>query len=211
MLPEFEGFEQVTGQSWTEDSIKELLRKHKINTDLFGVDHARTLDQLVQEVNSGETGLFEKPDRPGELRRYLQILIVKVRNSMGAYLVETAHSFGVGLKRERNLFPATKVRPFEDKIWAVRRLLRELDIPFANARTCFGPRRTEISNSPSYPNIATVYLKQVVEVHLEEIDLSQLEDAEAVKGMSSKWYAKPAGSLSDKASSLGTGSCSSLN
>lgn len=172
---DFEGFQQISCGSVNEKSMVQLLQKHKVNTELFGSGEARTIAQLVTEVNSGETWLYEKPDRPGELRRYLEILIVKVRNSHGAFLIETAHTFGEGRKRARNLLPATKVRPFEDKIWAVRRLLCELDIPFATARTRFGPRRKEQTPSPSYPNIVTIYLKQVVEVELEDIDITNLE------------------------------------
>jgi len=191
ILEDFGGFQQVRGQEWTEASLAQLLAGHKIDTELFGVGQARTIAQLVAEVNSGETWLYEKPSQPGELRRYLEILIVRIKNKFGAYFIETAHSFGRGLKRQRNLFPATKVRPFEDKIWAVRRLLHELEIPFANAKTCFGPRRTEKSTSPSYPNIATVYLKQVVEVQLEDIDLANLENDRL---RSAKWYMANKGS-----------------
>jgi len=182
---EFEGFQRLSGVNWTEDSLAKLLTKHKIDTELFGVEGARTMAQLASEVNSGETRLYEKPNSPGGLRRYLEILIVRVKNTFGAYFIETAHKFGQGLERQRNLFPATKLRPFEDKIWAVRRLLCELDIPFANAKTCFGPTRTEQTLSPSYPNIVTVYLKQVVEVQLEDIDIANLENEQPV---SKKWY-----------------------
>jgi hypothetical protein len=180
---EFEGYQLVPGHDWTEDKLVTLLQRHKIDTKLYGTTNARTVSQLATEVNSGETQLYEKPDSPGELRRYLEILIVRVQNQSGACMVETSHSFGQ-TKRERNLFPATKVRPFEDSIWAVRRLLSELDIPFASAKTTFGPRRTETSSSPSYPNILTVYLKQVVEVTLEDIALENLENQD----IAAKWY-----------------------
>jgi hypothetical protein len=181
---EFEGYQRVPGSEWKEESLIQLLNKHKIQTHVWGVGEARTLAQLVTEVNSGETQLFEKPNSPGELRRYLEILIVRVKNSSGHALVETAHSFGAAQKRERNLLPATKVRPFEDHIWAVRRLLSELEIPFSSAKTTFGPRRTEASKSPSYPGITTVYLKQVVEVQLEDVALENLE----CQDVAAKWY-----------------------
>jgi myosin-light-chain kinase len=181
---DFEGYRQIPGSSWQEESLIQLLNKHKVQTKLFGVGDARSLSQLVAEVNSGETQLFEKPDSPGDLRRYLEILIVRIRSSSGECLVETGHTFGGGQMRKRNLFPATKLRPFEDAIWAVRRLLAELDIPFSSAKTTFGPRRTEISNSPSYPSITTVYLKQVVEVQLEDISLENLDNND----IAAKWY-----------------------
>lgn len=181
---DFEGYRQIPGSSWQEESLIQLLNKHKVQTKLFGVGDARSLSQLVAEVNSGETQLFEKPDSPGDLRRYLEILIVRIKSSSGDCLVETGHTFGGGQMRKRNLFPATKLRPFEDAIWAVRRLLAELDIPFSSAKTTFGPRRTEISNSPSYPSITTVYLKQVVEVQLEDISLENLDNND----IAAKWY-----------------------
>lgn len=181
---DFEGYRQIPGNSWQEESLIQLLNQHKVQTKLFGVGDARSLSQLVAEVNSGETQLFEKPDSPGDLRRYLEILIVRIVNSSGACLVETGHSFGGGQSRQRNLFPATKLRPFEDAIWAVRRLLAELDIPFSSAKTTFGPRRTETSSSPSYPSITTVYLKQVVEVQLEDICYENLDKND----IAAKWY-----------------------
>jgi len=181
---DFEGYQQIEGSRWQEDSLVQLLTKHRVQTKLFGVGDARSISQLVAEVNSGETRLFEKPQSPGDLRRYLEILIVRIKNPSGACLVETGHSFGGGQSRQRNLFPATKLRPFEDAIWAVRRLLAELDIPFSSAKTTFGPRRTEISNSPSYPSITTVYLKQVVEVQLEDISYENLDNND----IAAKWY-----------------------
>merc|ERR1719159_2180120 len=97
--------------------------------------------QFVQETNTGETRLYSNGK---EIRRQLELLIVKIRNPVGAYLVETGHSFG-GQSRQKNAFPATKIRPFEDKVWAVRRLLGEVDIPYSSSTIIFGPRRVEMS------------------------------------------------------------------
>lgn len=183
VLAEMEGFTPLVAEgAWTEEKLAAALQRHGIDTKLFGSGTARSLTEFVTETNSGETRLYSKGK---ELRRYLDILIVKIQNQMGAYLIETGHSFGQGQKRQRNAFPATKVRPFEDKVWAVRRLLREVDIPFASSKIMFGPRRVEASESPSYPGVTTVYLKQVVQVDLQEIDVSALGE----DGMgNAKWF-----------------------
>lgn len=182
VLPEFEGFSPIVAGVWNEERLEFVLNQHNIDTKKFGVGAARSIAQFVTETNSGETRLFEKGK---ELRRHLDLLIVKIKNSFGAYLVETGHSFGKGQSRQRNAFPATKIRPFEDKVWAVRRLLREVDIPFSRSRIMFGPRRVEKQESPSYPGVTTVYLKQVVEVELEQIDVEALGQANMG---ASKWF-----------------------
>lgn len=170
-LNEFEGFKPLIQGTWTEDKLKAEFDKHKIDTSKFGVGSARSVKQFAQETNTGETRLFSNGT---ELRRYLDILIVKIKNPIGAYLIETGHSFGAGQTKAKNAFPATKVRPFEDKVWAVRRLLGEVDIPYSSSKITFGPRRVEKQESPSYPGVITVYLKQVIEVQLDQIDIANL-------------------------------------
>mmetsp|Transcript_152253 Transcript_152253/g.270143 ORF Transcript_152253/g.270143 Transcript_152253/m.270143 type:complete len:850 (-) Transcript_152253:59-2608(-) len=182
-LPEMEGFIPVSIPQWNPENMGALLRKHNIDTKLFGVGNARTITDFAQETATGETRLYSKGT---ELRRYLDILIVKIKNNFGGYLIETGHNFGKGQTRQKNAFPATKVRPFEDKVWAVRRLLREVDIPFASSKIMFGPRRVETSQSPSYPGVVTVYLKQVVEVELNEFDVANLANDGSLGA--SKWF-----------------------
>jgi len=172
----------LTAASWTEDSIKNQLRKHNIDINKFGTGKARSIKDLAQETGTGETRLYSNGK---EMRRYLDILVVKIKNN-DAYLIETGHNFGSGQSRSTNQFPATKVRPFEDKVWAVRRLLGEVDIPYASSKIMFGPRRIETQESPSYPGIITVYLKQVVEVTLSEIDVENLVGDDMG---TAKWFA----------------------
>jgi serine/threonine protein kinase len=181
-MAEFEGFKPLICPSWTEEKLGDSLKQHRIDTSKFGVGTARSIKEFVEETNTGETRLFSNGS---ELRRHLDILIVKIKNPIGAYLIETGHSFGKGQTRQKNAFPATKVRPFEDKVWAVRRLLGEVDIPYSSSKIIFGPRRIEKQESPSYPGVITVYLKQVVEVQLMEIDVANLGGTDLGKD---KWF-----------------------
>jgi serine/threonine protein kinase len=183
LLADLEGFRPLLEGSTTEAKLTEEFTKHKIDISKFGVGSARTMAQFVQETNTGETRLYSNGK---EIRRQLELLIVKIRNPVGAYLVETGHSFG-GQSRQKNAFPATKIRPFEDKVWAVRRLLGEVDIPYSSSTIIFGPRRVEMSESPSYPGVTTVYAKQVVEVRLDQIDVANLGGADMGAG---KWNAR---------------------
>jgi hypothetical protein len=182
VLSEFENFTPLKEVSWTEETIKKQLKTHNIDMAKFGCGKARSIKDLAQETGTGETRLYSNGK---EMRRYLDILVVKIKNN-DAYLVETGHSFGSGQSKEKLQFPATKVRPFEDKVWAVRRLLGEVDIPYASSKIMFGPRRIETQESPSYPGITTVYLKQVVEVTLSEIDVMNLNGDDM--GVA-KWFA----------------------
>mmetsp|Transcript_118155 Transcript_118155/g.220931 ORF Transcript_118155/g.220931 Transcript_118155/m.220931 type:complete len:886 (-) Transcript_118155:140-2797(-) len=188
VLPEMDGFQPLADGAWTEEKLTAALRQHYIDTNQFGQGTARSIKEFVTETNSGETRLYSKGK---ELRRYLDILIVKIRNSYGGYLIETGHSFGTGQKRQRNAYPATKVRPFEDKVWAVRRLLGEVDIPYASSKITFGPMRVEKQESPSYPGVLTVYFKQIVEVELQEIDVRNMDD-QGLQG-AQKWFHHHAG------------------
>lgn len=192
-LAEFEGFTPLLQGSWTPDKLTERLKEHKIDTTKFGVGTARSIKEFCDETNTGETRLFSNGT---ELRRHLDILIVKIKNPIGAYLIETGHSFGKGQTRQKNAFPATKVRPFEDKVWAVRRLLGEVDIPYSSSKIIFGPRRVEKQESPSYPGVTTVYAKQVVEVQLLEIDIANLAGGDMGRD---KWFTqKPAAGAGKK-------------
>jgi len=171
-LEDLEGFKpSMCPGGWTEDKMTEAYKQHNIDTSKLGVGTARSMKQFVAETNTGETHLFSNGY---ELRRHLDILIVKIVNPIGAYLIETGHNFGQGQTRKRDCFPATKVRPFEDKVWAVRRLLGEVDIPYSSSKIIFGPRRVEKQESPSYPGVMTVYNKQVVLVQLMDLDINNL-------------------------------------
>jgi hypothetical protein len=185
VVKEVEGFKPLAADIWTETILKQSLETHNIDTTKFGVGAARSLTQFVDEANSGETHLLS--DGSG-LRRHLKIIIIKIRNDMGAYMIETGHSFGMGQKSHKNAFPATKIRPFEDKVWAVRRFLSEVDVPYWSSKIIFGPERVEKQDSPSYPGVTTVYYKQVVEVQLMEIDVANLDTAEDAN----KWFSSKA-------------------
>jgi serine/threonine protein kinase len=182
MLSDFENYAPISVAAWTEDQMKNQLTKHKIDMKKFGTGKARSIRELAEETSTGETRFYSNGT---QMRRYLEILVVKIKNSYGGYLIETGHSFGKGQSSSKNQFPATKVRPYEDKVWAVRRLLGEVDIPYSSSKIQFGPRRVETQESPSYPGITTVYLKQVVEVSLNEIDLNNLNNAD----VTAKWFA----------------------
>mmetsp|Transcript_82686 Transcript_82686/g.129196 ORF Transcript_82686/g.129196 Transcript_82686/m.129196 type:complete len:865 (-) Transcript_82686:307-2901(-) len=184
-LAEFEGFTPLS-MDWTVETMTSTLAKHGVDTKKFGQGGARSIKELVDETKTGETRLYSKGS---EIRRYLDILIVKIRRTdsgTDSYLIETGHSFGKGQSVSKNAFPATKIRPYEDKLWAVRRLLGEVDIPYASSKIQFGPRRTETSQSPSYPGLTTVYLKQVVEVTLSEINVADLTGADLG---AARWFA----------------------
>lgn len=169
-----EGFKPLLF-TWTEETMTSQLRYHRIDISKFGVGEARSIKAFVQEANTYETRLFSNGQ---ELRRHLDILVIKIKNPMGTYLVETSHSFGKGQTKEKSAFPATKVRPFEDKVWAVRRLLREISVPNSVSKIMFGSSQTERKESPSYPGVVTVYSKQVVDVELMELDVDKLCDAD---------------------------------
>jgi len=186
VVKEVEGFRPLAQDTWTESALEKVLEQHGIDTTKFGVGTARSIAQFVDETNSGETNLLSDGST---LRRHLNLLILKIQNNMGAFMIETGHSFGMGQKSQKNAFPATKIRPFEDKVWAVRRFLSEVDIPYWSSKIVFGPERVEKLDSPSYPGVTTVYCKQVVEVQLMAVDIANLDVGD---NGTDKWFSQKA-------------------
>jgi len=197
MPAEFEGYQGLDRKHLGRHELPKLLSEHGVDVEYFGVGEAKKMRQLIAEVQMGETQLYEKYGQRG-LRRYVEVLVVKVYNALGACLVSAKEyvnddgQFNVDYS-----LPKVSLRSFEDKIWAVRRTLRELGLPLAMATASFGARRREEVDDPAFPGIISVYLEQDVQVRLQSVDINSLvhDDLGA-----SSWFerSEPSKSIEDE-------------
>eukprot|EP00929_Paragymnodinium_shiwhaense_P074127 TRINITY_DN37913_c0_g1_i6.p1 TRINITY_DN37913_c0_g1~~TRINITY_DN37913_c0_g1_i6.p1 ORF type:complete len:1808 (+),score=315.74 TRINITY_DN37913_c0_g1_i6:160-5583(+) len=185
--PEFDGYVPISQSSIHRQGIMNVLTEHGVNCGLFGVGNSRTLRRFVLEVQSGETQLYYHREIKNVVRRYVEVISVRIRSASGMWLMRTHKRVGnEGHTDVRHEVPSVTLRAFEDKIWALRRLLRELGVPMAQAKARFGALKTKVVEDEVYPGIETVILEQDVEVQLESLDTHTLriEDQGA-----SRWFA----------------------
>ncbi|MDO8520646.1 MAG: NUDIX domain-containing protein [bacterium] len=147
--------------------IMTLLQKHAINVACFGTGSAKSLENLLAEIESGEAVLVEGNSR---LARKISVLGVDVFIDIGGTkirLVEDRQVFNDGRVRRRSL-PSSiseKLHQGEDVLEAVARALNEeIGISTFTLLTPTPRTRVEIEDSPSYPGILSEYTKHEVDV-----------------------------------------------
>lgn len=147
--------------------ITELLRKHAINVACFGTGSAKSLENLLAEIESGEAVLVEGNSR---LARKVSVLGVDVFTDIGGTkvrLVEDRQVFNDGRVCRRSL-PSSiseKLHQGEDVLEAVARALNEeVGIGKFTLLTPTPRMRVEVEDSPSYPGILSEYTKYEVDV-----------------------------------------------
>eukprot|EP00928_Gymnodinium_smaydae_P097346 TRINITY_DN8804_c0_g1_i2.p1 TRINITY_DN8804_c0_g1~~TRINITY_DN8804_c0_g1_i2.p1 ORF type:complete len:2078 (+),score=388.66 TRINITY_DN8804_c0_g1_i2:140-6373(+) len=175
----FSGFRPVDRLVLNRTDLPKVLSSHGVDLQYFGVGEARTLRQFLDEAMWGEARLYVHPEGPKEVRRYIESVTLTVRSSSGAVLMSSTHDLKAPEKdREPSTFalPQATILPFEDEVWAVRRLLHELQIPHGEAHVHFGNRRAEPFLDPRYPGITSMRLEQEVEVILGELDIGCIEE-----------------------------------
>lgn len=167
---EHEGFRSLSRLNLSRSELLAALERHGVKAEYFGVGGARSISQVLEEVNRGQVLLCARPgSTPGELRRHVHMVEFKIQNADGAHLVRTVHSFAEATNSQEDYgFPRALLQPFEDEVGAARRVLRELDVLFASATVGVGPTRAVRAFDATYPGIVTIYLKRIVEVQLEE-------------------------------------------
>jgi ADP-ribose pyrophosphatase YjhB (NUDIX family) len=125
---------------------------------------AKTVENLWAELAEGESQIQDDPPE-----RQVQIVNIMIRAG-DRLLVEGEQEFGANQSRFRGKPPAEKLKPGEDPVEAaVRCLHEEMEVD---------PRRVQILSwteapepvrldSPSYPGLATTYLRYEVEASVE--------------------------------------------
>lgn len=169
---------------WTEQSLSDVLTKHKVDLTKYGTGDARTIARFAQELSTGESALLEDAD---SVVRILEIVVMRICKDNGELiLVEASHQMGDQV-RVRNVLPGTKKRPKEDVLQAAKRLLDEVAIDYVAVDLELGNKTHEEKESPSYPGIKTVYLK-----HMVKANIAQDGDAGVYKDMKKRLSAPTA-------------------
>lgn len=130
------------------------LAEHEIDTAVWGQENSKTIANLWQEIQLGETRLQSNPPR-----RLVQVVEVIVQRE-DQMLIEAAQELADGRMRQRRLPPSEKFKPGEDAHQAALRCLQEeVAIPAEAVQILNispAPRYNE-QNSRSYPGLITRY------------------------------------------------------
>lgn len=145
----------------TKKVLTELLKKHNIPIKKWGNKDAKTLDHLLEEINSGECVLYE--DENSKLIRSTNVIgveVIFVDKTGSVYrLVEDKQVFKDGRKRKRdlNVSVAEKIQTDEDPEQAAERAVQEeLDIK-SEINLIFIKKEDINRASNSYPGLKSCH------------------------------------------------------
>lgn len=161
------GYEK-TGRNpeiFTREKLEEILVKHNILVSEWGKGVAKTIDHLLNELNSGEALLSET--EKGELIREIFAVSVNVyfkdiENKKKLFLMEDKQVFKDGRERSRSFEVkdcsiAEKVKPGEDlRLAATRSIQEELGIESGFSLE-MKKELQKLRDSNSYPGLKSKY------------------------------------------------------
>jgi len=171
------GFVHVSPKQWDEESLKQFLMTHGIDTEQYGKGKAKSLTALTKELLRGET-TFMIDGTDSSLIRYVEIVWTKILSAEGKILIEKERVYTDGKKRQVDRMPGGKRRPLESVISAAKRILaKELELPMevitldSSTNTLSeidtDAQNEDIRESPSYPGMKSCYRIFIVPVELD--------------------------------------------
>lgn len=153
------------------EELATWLQDNGVDVSLYGVGTSKTVAELFDEVQNGESVLHVSPD--GVLMRTVRVLSLLIRNSRGEVLVEEQQVRPNGSVRSRGLPLSEKLVATESWRPAVERAIKEElgSILPSNPKITVDDssyRKTvESSVSVSYPQLRCQYQCHRVEVQVE--------------------------------------------
>jgi serine/threonine protein kinase len=176
--------QHVKEESGDAKIFAQMLAEHRIDTAVFGKGKAKTVEQLAAEVNSGASRLMLDATEHKKLVRVVDVVALRLNSpiSMGTgsdrrMLIETSEKFADGRERATVRLPGTKKEPHENTRQTAERVLKDMlkikanCVKFDLTRI---DRHEEEIESPSYPNVVTVYRKEIVEGTVISNDAGEL-------------------------------------
>lgn len=151
---------------YSRDELKDLLASAGIDTSQWGVQQAKTIEDLWQELVKGETQIQIEP-----LLRVVEVVRVIIRKGSHV-LTEARQELRDGRIRLRNGPPAEKMKANESHLSASMRCLREELGVGSKDITILGSscrKEQKIMESSSYPGLNTLYVFHEVEVSLNNL------------------------------------------
>jgi len=154
----------------TEGGILTMLKDHAIDTTKFGTGTAKSLDQFVEEVRTGQSLMMLDAAKKKNLVRVVEVVLLRIYHGSGAnkkYLVKTEECLPDGRSRgEVSQLCGTKKSPHESARQTVARLVKDR-LNMEDTKVNFDWEKTEFFEdeefSPSYPGVRTVYKKEIYE------------------------------------------------
>jgi len=150
----------------TPDQLNSWLHAQQIDTSRWGEGEAKSVADLWQELQHGESTLQGDP----ALRRVRVAEVYVVRGDQ--FLIERAQHFADGRIRSRNRPPSEKMHPNETSLAAAQRcLIEELavdptTISIASQQIAI---RTIRKQSDSYPNLLSEYTFYTVYTQVDSL------------------------------------------
>lgn len=147
-------------------ALKTWLRQHNIDYSSWGSDATKTVANLWEEIDAGETRLAENPPR-----RLVEVTRVVIRRG-DEILIEVRQDFASGQRRYRNSPPSEKMRPEETYLAAAKRCLaEELGVPPEKNVILTDTHRRKVWERPSksYPGLNTRYVIHVVQAEASDL------------------------------------------
>jgi len=152
----------------SNQNIQRQLKAHDIDLTKFGVGKAKPLEEFIEEIQMGKARLMIDATRPKFLVRGVDTVLLRifVKTPQGKkYCVEKQEKYPDGRVRDSNQLPGHKRAPHENASQTAQRLLAEI-MKMTDCGVMFDTtnidRQEQGEESPSYPGVHTVYIKQTV-------------------------------------------------
>lgn len=177
-------------QGVTAEELSRILETiDGVNVEEYGVGHAKSIEQLADEIGCGDSSILYFPDS-GTLVRLVQPVFVKLRLPSGHVLVNTSDlSLHTNKIKHRHSLLAEKMQQNTDRSAteaALRGIEEELGISRASLLHLIRADevRTSVNmcmkGSPSYPGLNSLYQQHLIELdlHLDSLDEELLASSE---------------------------------
>ena len=189
-LPDWATFKaRVTGEIQMEDlemiptleQLRVLLHSNGVDLSAWGQGDFKTIEDLLREIEAGETRLQGPPFQEPPLMRVVSVVRLKIRKG-NAYLIEAKQLMADGRERLRNQLPSEKVRVGESLLEVgVRCLVEEMGLARERIHiledSC--QKTQKIKDAYSYPGIQACYLYYDFEARVDGLSDTDFETDES--------------------------------
>jgi len=160
-------------------ALRQWLQARGVDVSTWGRDSTKSVGNLWNEIQHGETRLAENPPL-----RYVDVVQVIVRRD-DHLLIEARQAFNDGRSRKRDRPPSEKLRPGEDPLQAAARCLEE-ELDIAPERITIHPdsyhRKQVHTDSVSYPGMKSCYQFHIVAANVTGLPETAFVTAEQATG-----------------------------
>jgi hypothetical protein len=168
-------------------TVGQMLKEHNIDTSKFGKETYKTLEQFAAEVHSGAAMLMLDAAEHKKLVRVVDVVLLRITYG-NMFLTEIEERFVDGRERKAlNRLPGTKKESHENTKRTTERILKDfLNLNTSLVKFMFDQKEVfeHEEESISYPNVRTVYRREIIEGELvvkDEATLKQFGLSDSLK------------------------------